>query len=138
SRAIIAQYDEGGSNRQVWNDAALLAATRLVGDERAAEAAVYGPSGIATHLTTGLLADGTWFEGENYHLFAHRGLWYGITMAERAGIPLATADVDRFQLGFSTPFLTALPDLTLPSRRDSQYAISLRQWRIAEHCELGL
>src|SRR5204862_5997140 len=26
----------------------------------------------------------------------------------------------------------------LPSLRDSQYAISLRQWRIAEHCELGL
>jgi hypothetical protein len=85
-----------------------------------------------------LLVDGSWYEGENYHLFAHRGLWYGVTMAERAGIPLATADVDRFQLGFSTPFLTALPDLTLPSRRDSQYAISLRQWRIAEHCELGL
>ena len=31
---------------------------------------------------TGLLADGTWYEGENYHLFAHRGLWYGVTMAE--------------------------------------------------------
>ena len=46
--------------------------------------------------------------------------------------------LDRFQLGFSTPFITALPDFTLPSRRDSQYAISLRQWRIAEHCELGL
>jgi len=59
-------------------------------------------------------------------------------MAERAGIPLDAADVGRFRLGFSTPFLTALPDLTLPSRRDSQYAISLRQWRIAEHCELGL
>ena len=23
-----------------------------------------------------------WYEGENYHLFAHRGLWYGVTMAE--------------------------------------------------------
>jgi len=31
SRAIIAEYDEGASNRQVWNDVALLAAARLVG-----------------------------------------------------------------------------------------------------------
>ena len=64
----------------------MLAAARLVGDERAVETAVYGSSGIVTHLTTGLLADGTWFEGENYHLFAHRGLWYGVTMAERSGL----------------------------------------------------
>jgi len=138
SRALIAEYDEGASNRQVWNDAALLAAARLVGDDRAAERAVHGFSGLTYHLRNGLLIDGSWYEGENYHLFAHRGLWYSVVMAEQAGIPLDVADVDRFQLGFSTPFLTALPDLTLPSRRDSQYAISLRQWRIAEHCELGL
>src|SRR5689334_6534114 len=138
SRALIADYDEGASNRQVWNDAALLAAARLLGDDDAAERAVHGPSGLNYHLRNGLLVDGSWYEGENYHLFAHRGLWYSVSMAEQAGIPLAAADVDRFQLGFSTPFLTALPDLTLPSRRDSQYAISLRQWRIAEHCELGL
>ncbi|HEY6830230.1 MAG TPA: heparinase II/III family protein, partial [Gemmatimonadaceae bacterium] len=138
SRALIAEYDEGASNRQVWNDAALLAAARLLGDDRRAEQAVHGSSGLVYHLRNGLLVDGSWYEGENYHLFAHRGLWYGVAMAERAEIPLDAADVDRFQLGFSTPFLTALPDLTLPSRRDSQYAISLRQWRIAEHCEVGL
>ena len=138
SRALIAEYDEGASNRQVWNDVALLAAARLLDDDRAAEQAVNGPSGLSYHLRGDLLVDGSWYEGENYHLFAHRGLWYGVTMAERAGLALAAGDVERFQLGFSTPFLTALPDLTLPSRRDSQYAISLRQWRIAEHCELGL
>ncbi|HTE48206.1 MAG TPA: heparinase II/III family protein [Gemmatimonadaceae bacterium] len=138
SRAIIAEYDERGSNRQVWNDAALLAAARMVDDAGAAESAVFGPSGIVSHLTTGLLPDGTWFEGENYHLFAHRGLWYGVTMAATAGIELPSALLERFNRGFATPFATALPDFTLPSRRDSQYAISLRQWRIAEHCELGV
>jgi hypothetical protein len=137
SRAIIAEYDEGGSNRQVWNDVALLAASRLVDDARSAENAVFGPSGIVAHLGEGLLADGSWYEGENYHLFAHRGLWYGITMSETAGYELPAALVDRFQRGFAAPFATALPDFTFPSRRDSQYAVSLRQWRIAEHCELG-
>ena len=135
---MIAQYDEGASNRQVWNDVALLAAARSLGDAAAAEEAVYRTSGIASHLSNGLLADGTWYEGENYHLFAHRGLWYGVTMAELAGLELPPALIARFDLGFSAPFATALPDFTLPSRRDSQYAISLRQWRIAEHCELGL
>ncbi|MEP6492793.1 MAG: heparinase II/III family protein [bacterium] len=138
SRAIIEEYDERGSNRQVWNDAALLAAARAVDDPRAAERAVFGPSGITSHLTNGLLADGTWFEGENYHLFAHRGLWYGVTMAGVAGLELPPALLERFDRGFATPLATALPDFTLPSRRDSQYAISLRQWRIAEHCELGV
>lgn len=138
SRAIIAEYDEGASNRQVWNDAALLASARALDDSRGVEDAVYGASGIVSHLRGGLLDDGTWFEGENYHLFAHRGLWYGVTMAERAGLALSTQLIDRFQRGFAAPFATALPDFTLPARRDSQYAISLRQWRIAEHCELGL
>jgi len=138
SRALIAEFDEGGSNRQVWNDVALLAAARLLKDGTSAERAVFGRSGVARQIAHGVLSDGTWYEGENYHLFAHRGLWYAVTMAERAGIALDSELVRRFQRGFAAPFLSVLPDFTLPSRRDSQYAISLRQWRIAEHCELGL
>ena len=138
SRAVIAEYNEGGSNRQVWNDAALLAAAIVLDDRNAAQDAVYGDGGVVSHLANGLLADGTWYEGENYHLFAHRGLWYGVTLAERAGLEIPRELVARFQAGFATPFISALPDFTFPSRRDSQYAVSLRQWRIAEHCELGL
>lgn len=135
---IIALYDEGQSNRQVWNNAALLASSLLLGDGAAAEQAVFGGSGVASQLGVSLLSDGTWYEGENYHLFAHRGLWYGATMAEHAGLELPPPLVTRFEDGFAAPLLTALPDLTLPARRDSQYGISLRQWRIAEHLELGL
>lgn len=138
SRALIASYDEGASNRQVWNNAALLASAVLLGRSVAAADAVFGRSGVVRHLEGGLLADGTWYEGENYHLFAHRGLWYGVTLAERAGLEIRTPLLARFGEGFVTPFLTALPDFTLPSRRDSQYAISLRQPRFAESCELGL
>src|SRR5207244_3659949 len=94
--------------------------------------------GIATHLSQGILADGSWYEGENYHVFAHRGLWYGVTIAERASLELPGPLTARFHEGFAIPFATALPDFTMPSRRDSQYAISLRQWRIAEYGELGL
>jgi len=138
SAALIASYDEGDSNRQVWNNAALFATARLLGDERGGERALFGPTGLVAHLARALLADGTWYEGENYHLFAHRGLWYGVTMAGVAGIPLPADLVARFDEGFAAPFLSALPDLTFPSRRDSQYRVSLRQWRFAELCELGL
>ncbi len=138
SAALIASYNEGASNRQVWNAAALVAANRLLDRDSEVERALFGPGGVAYHLENGLLADGTWYEGENYHLFAHRGLWYGVTMAESLGAELPAALVARFQEGFVAPFLTALPDMTLPSRRDSQYAISLRQPRFAELCELGL
>ena len=135
---IIADYDEGTSNRQAWNVAALLAAARVLGDARVARDAVHGPSGLLFLLSRALLADGSWYEGENYHVFAHRGLWYGVMMAERAGIELPPELVARFDAGFALPFRTALPDLTMLGRRDSQYAVSLRQWRFAELCELGL
>jgi hypothetical protein len=59
-------------------------------------------------------------------------------MAAAAGIPLAPPLLDRFDEGFAVPFLTALPDFTFPARRDSQHAVSLRQWRVAESAELGL
>ncbi|MFI5231856.1 MAG: heparinase II/III family protein [Gemmatimonadales bacterium] len=138
SAALIAQYDEGMSNRQVWNNAAMMAAALLIGDRAAAERIVRAPSGVETHLAEGLLDDGSWYEGENYHLFAHRGLWYCVTLAETAGIQIDSLLLARFNEGFAAPFATALPDLTLPSRKDSQYAISLRQPRFAELCELGL
>jgi hypothetical protein len=138
SARLIASFDEGDSNRQVWNASALLAAGRLLGDSALVEHSLFGPSGLIAHLARGLLPDGSWYEGENYHVFAHRGLWYGVTMSEQAGCPPPNELVRRFEEGFALPLVTALPDLTIPSRRDSQYAISLRQWRFAESFELGL
>ncbi|MGZ9246298.1 MAG: heparinase II/III domain-containing protein [Gemmatirosa sp.] len=138
SRALIAGYPEPGSNRQVWNAAALLAAARVLGDHDGTCRALDGPTGVTAQLRDGLLTDGSWYEGENYHQFAHRGLWYGVALAESAGMSLPEPLLTRFADGFAAPFLVAMPDYTLPSRRDSQYAISLRQWRYAESCELGL
>src|SRR5262249_39791279 len=102
SRSIIAEFDEHGSNRQVWNDVALLAAAPVLGDDAGGERAVFGPSGVVSLLETGLLADGTWYEGENYHLFAHRGLWYGVTLAEQAGLEIPNDGLARFERGFAT------------------------------------
>jgi hypothetical protein len=138
SAGIIRSYDEGSSNRQSWNNAALLAAALVLDRPGDAEGVVWGDSGLAAQLGSALLADGTWYEGENYHLFAHRALWYSVQMAEVAGLDVGTPLTARFEAGFGAPFLGVLPDLTLPSRRDSQYAISVRQWRFAELCELGL
>jgi hypothetical protein len=138
SARLIASYDEGTSNRQVWNNAAMFAAGQLLRNEALVEHAVWGPSGLAALAGSALLPDGTWYEGENYHLFAHRGLWYGVVMAECAGVEMPPEITRRIQAGFAAPFLTALPDETLPARRDSQFGISLRQWRFADLCELGL
>ena len=138
SVTLIASYNEGASNRQVWNNAALLAGHAMLGHDHALEPMVYGPSGLLAHLEDGLLDDGTWFEGENYHQFAHRGLWYGVELATRTGLEIPAGDLARFDLGYRATFATALPDMTLPARKDSQYATSLRQWRFAELCEVGL
>ena len=138
SAALIASFDERMSNRQVWNNAALMAAGRLTDNHALVDGAIHGGSGLHAHLSTALLSDGTWYEGENYHLFAHRGLWYGERIATAAGHALPSPLESRYREGFASPFRTLLPDLTFPSRRDSQYATSARQLRFAESCELGI
>jgi hypothetical protein len=138
SSALIAEFNEGLSNRQVWNSAALASTATLLDRPEGVDRAIHGPGGLAQFLEQGLLSDGSWYEGENYHLFAHRGLWYLMTVAQRAGIALPDESRRRFDDGFTAPLRTALPDLTFPARRDSQYRASLRQWRIAESFELGL
>ncbi len=138
SAALVTGYPEGRSNRQVWHAVARLAAARVLGDAAGAVAAVRGSDGVEALLRDALLADGSWYEGENYHQFAHRGFWYAFRLAERAGVGIDPALTARFRAGYAVPFRVALPDDTLPARRDSQYAVSLRQWRWAEWCELGL
>jgi hypothetical protein len=138
ARAMIAEFNEGASNRQVWNNAALIAAGILCNDRAAVNDRAHGIAGVGSHLAGGLLADGSWYEGENYHQFALRGLWYGVMLLEGQGIPIDPALIARFERAFAIPVLTALPDFTMPSRKDSQYAVSLRQWRMAELLELGV
>jgi hypothetical protein len=134
----VGSFNEGLSNRQVWNSAALGAAGVLLDQPRLIDRAMFGVGGLEKLLRSGLLEDGTWYEGENYHLFAHRGLWYLVMLAEHLGATFPTGSMARFEGGFVAPLRTALPDFTFPARRDSQYRASLRQWRVAESVELGL
>ena len=138
SSALIREFNEGLSNRQVWNSAALGATALLLQRPDDLEQAVHGTGGLRQFLEAGLLSDGSWYEGENYHLFAHRGLWYLVRLAEQENIDMPDELLQRFEAGFVAPLLTALPDFTVPARRDSQYGASLRQWRIAESLELGV
>ena len=138
SRALISSYPEGDSNRQAWNAAACACASLLLDDRLGAEAALSGPVGTAGLIARGLLDDGSWYEGENYHQFAWRGLWFGVQLADVAGIEIDAALLARFDRGASALVRTVMPDLTLPSRRDSPYRTSLRQWRYAEMLELAL
>ena len=140
SAKLIASFDEGRSNRQVWHCAALLAASGLLADSPLERPAMQrgAARSLVTLLRDGLHADGSWYEGENYHLFAHRGLLSAVTLAERAAVQIPAELLQRFEAGFAAPFRTMLPDGTFPSRRDSQYGVTLRQCRIADWLECGL
>ena len=142
SAALIADFDERLSNRQVWNAAALYALGNALGDAGLARAAAHGDSGILATLERGVLADGLWYEGENYHWFALRGLVWGAEMLRTLGeVDLWTAQdarAERFREAFWAPVLTSLPDFTFPARRDSKFGVSLRQRRMAELWELAL
>ncbi|MES2522038.1 MAG: heparinase II/III family protein [Gemmatimonadota bacterium] len=157
SSRLISGFHEGMSNRQVWNEVAILSAMTVTGDDAGVAARLAKDDGLFALFEDGLLADGTWYEGENYHMFAHRGLWYGAELLRARATRDVEGDADghdedgaesnadeltasmraRYNEGFVTPFLGMLPDDTLPSRRDSRYAVSIHQWRTAEWCELG-
>ncbi len=142
SAAIISDFDEARSNRQVWNAAALYALGRITKDAALADRAAHGPSGIIATLDAGLLDDGLWYEGENYHWFALRGIQWGAALLRATGDrDLWTADDApgrKLRAAFHAPVLTVLPDFTFPARRDSKFGVSLRQRRMAELWEIAL
>ncbi len=140
SANLIGEFDEGLSNRQTWHNAALCAAAVWFEDEELAQRAIEGPRGLVGHLVDGFRADGMWYEGENYHLFALRGLLVGSAWARLAGADFFEAEGTRAQLAAAllAPGRTALPDGTFPARKDSRFGISLAQPMYLELWEFGL
>src|SRR5438094_8238472 len=120
---LIGEFDEGFSNRQTWNDAALAAIAVWFEDAELAARASESPTGLLAHLARGFGRDGLWYEGENYHLFALRGFLTGAQWARAAGVDLdeEPALVERLTAALLAPALTALPDFTFPARKDSRF-----------------
>ena len=137
---LIGEYNEGFSNRQTWNNAALAAVAAWFEDEALAQASIEGPTGLIAHLGRGYGPDGMWYEGENYHLFALRGLLTGVSWARVAGIDIGDepALAERLTLALQAPALTALPDTTFPARKDSRFGLSLAQPMYLELWEIGM
>ncbi|HTC23024.1 MAG TPA: sugar-binding protein [Gemmatimonadales bacterium] len=136
---LIGEFDEGFSNRQTWHSTALAAIAVWFEDEELLRRAVEGPTGLISHLLQGFGRDGMWFEGENYHLFALRGLLLGLDWVRSAGVdPLEEPELaTRARAALEAPALTALPDLTFPARKDSRFGTSLAQPMYLELWEAG-
>ena len=137
---LIGDYDEGFSNRQTWNNAALAAVASWFEDEELAQRAIEGDTGLIAHLVRGFGRDGMWYEGENYHLFALRGLLTGAGWARLAGVDLSQDErlANRLRAALLAPALTALPDYTYPARKDSRFGNSLAQPVYLELWEIGM
>ena len=136
---IIGDFNEGMSNRQTWHAAALTAIAAWFGDADLARTAVEERTGLLGHLADGFGDDGLWWEGENYHLFALRGVMQGIHWARAAGYDILEADEIRrhFREALLAPSRSALPDFTYPARRDSRYGVSLAEAPSLELWEIG-
>jgi hypothetical protein len=137
---LIGDYDERFSNRQTWNNAALTAIAVWFEDEELAQRAIEGPTGLLAHLLRGFGGDGMWYEGENYHLFALRGLLTGAGWARLAGVDCCGDPrlAERVAAALRAPALSALPDFTFPARKDSRFGVSLAQPMYLELWEIGL
>ena len=138
--SLIGDFNEGLSNRQVWNAAALTAIAAWFSDEELAQTAIESRAGLLGQLADGFEGgQGMWWEGENYHLFALRGMMMGIRWARVAGFDLLDdPELQRhFGQALLAPSLTALPDLTFPARKDSRFGVSLAQPAFLELWEIG-
>ena len=137
---LIGDFDEGFSNRQTWNNAALAAIASWFEDEDLASRAIESPTGLLAHLMRGFGPDGMWYEGENYHLFALRGLLTGVAWAAQAGIDVwvEPAPAGRLRAALLAPAHSALPDFTFPARKDSRFGVSLAHPMYLELWEVGL
>src|SRR5262249_37583018 len=123
---LIGDFNEGFSNRQTWHAAALTALGAWFDDHELAQTAVEARTGLLGHLADGFGEDGLWWEGENYHLFALRGLMQGIHWSRALGFDLLE-DPDlreHFRAALLAPSKSALPDCTYPARRDARYGVS--------------
>jgi hypothetical protein len=136
---LIGEFNEGFSNRQTWHNAALAALAVWFEDEELLAGALGGPSGLLAHTLQGFGADGMWYEGENYHLFALRGLLVGLDWVRAAELdPRAEPEVaDRVRAALLAPTRTALPDGTFPARKDARFGMSLAQPMYLELWEAG-
>src|SRR5947208_4446018 len=81
-----------------------------------------------------------WYEGENYHLFALRGLLTGAGWARLAGVDIVAEPqlAARVRAALLAPARTALPDFTFPARKDRRFGCSLAQPAYLELWEIGL
>ena len=136
---LIRSFDEGWSNRQVWNNTAMVAAALWLGDPELLETATGGTHGLRSQLRHCVGSDGMWYEGENYHFFALRGFLLGTEF-------LRTADVDLYsdrdvgpvlRAMYLAPLATLLPDYTLPARSDAPFGMSVQRPGFAEIWEIG-
>jgi hypothetical protein len=136
---IIGEFNEGHSNRQCWNAAALIAIGVWFEDDELVQSTVEARSGLVGHLTEAIGDDGLWWEGENYHIFALRGLMLAMQWARIPGFDVLEDDElrRRFRLALLGPRRTALPDLTYPARKDARYGVSLAQPAFLELVEIG-
>lgn len=137
---LIGEFDEGASNRQVWHNAALAAVAVWFEDQELAQRALEGHRGLAGALADGFGADGMWYEGENYHLFALQGMLTGACWARLAGAEFFVEEQsrDRLVAALRAPIQSALPDGTFPARKDSRFGVSLAQPMYLELWENGI
>ncbi|HLG04848.1 MAG TPA: heparinase II/III family protein, partial [Gemmatimonadales bacterium] len=136
---MIGEFNEGLSNRQTWHAAALAAIAFWFDDTELMATAAESRTGLLGHLADGFGGDGLWWEGENYHLFALRGLMLGIQWARAMGFDLLESHEVRnhFRAALIAPARSALPDFTYPARKDSRYGVSLARPASLELWEIG-
>ena len=129
SAAVIRDYDEKWNNRQAFNNSGMCAAALLAEDGELLHYVLNGEHGFAAHMERSVLADGLWYEGDNYHFATVPSLVNMAEMCRHGGIDLYHRSFGGHSMEdmFLAPLKSLQPDLSFPSRKDSPYASQIAQ-----------
>ncbi|MCD6238301.1 MAG: heparinase II/III family protein [Thermotogae bacterium] len=122
----IMDYDEGMNNRQAMNNYGMGSVGFFFENPRIIEYSLEGPHGLFVQLENGVLDDGMWYEGNNYHWPTLKTLILLSEIANENGIKIYEGKYgDILKKMFYSQIDSMMPDGTFPSRKDSEYARNL-------------
>ncbi|MCD6545327.1 MAG: heparinase II/III family protein [Thermotogae bacterium] len=123
---IIMDYDEGMNNRQAMNNFGIGAVGFSFENKEFINHSLRGPHGLLVQLKNGVLNDGMWYEGNNYHWPTLEAFVLLAEVANSNGFKIYEGEYGEIlKRMFHSPLDSIMPDGIFPSRKDSQYLKSV-------------
>jgi len=125
----ILDYDEGMNNRQAMNNYGIGSVGFSFENNFFVDTALNGKHGFLKQIENGVLIDGMWYEGNNYHWPTLEAFILLAEVANANGMKIYNdKHGEILRKMFHVQLDSIMPDGTYPSRKDSEYMVDLGRY----------